>query len=345
MAERPVYWKTRLDEIEEVVQSVKIGKSRVLGYSAGNRKIWLVEYGEKQDFKRMANYNSACGAKNPIAYADKRGAKPVLLMAGAIHGSEMEGIVGILNFINILETGCDFRGQRWDFLYDNRDNFRILLIPCLNPDGRARFPFDICAGVDPELMGDYGLGTWKDGTPARWPKCKEIHPVLEHSQLLGCYYNDDGVNLMHDNFFNPMANETKLILNLADEEAPDFTVLLHGGGNYHSHIKQTSYVPLYIKKQAYEFEKRLYDSLAARGIPHEVQPVIPVDGEEYPPPSFNLCSAIHHVCGGISVLFESNTGLAGKGLRYTTDQILNLHLVLFEEMMKFVATEVTAFRV
>ncbi len=336
MAKRPEWWKTRLDEIESVARSVKRGKSRILGYSAGGREIWLVEYGEKQDLKRRANYNSACGAMDPSAYARKDGnTKPIVLIVGAVHGSEMEGIVGILNFINVIETGRDFRGKEWDYLYNNWNRFRILLIPCLNPDGRARFPFDICAGEKPEVLGHYGLGIWKDGTPCKWPECKAVHPVLEHSSFLGCYYNDDGVNLMHDNFFNPMANETKLILNLADEEAPDFTVLLHGGGNYHSHIKQTSYVPYYIKEKHYLFEKKLYESLAQRGIPHEVQEIIPIDGEKYPPPSFNLTSAIHHVCGGMSILFESNTGMDGPGLRYATDQILDLHLILFEEMLKF----------
>jgi hypothetical protein len=55
----------------------------------------------------------------------------------------------------------------------------------------------------------------------------------------------------------------------------------------------------------------------------------------YPPPSFNLTSAIHHVSGGLSVLFESNTGMDAPGLSYTCEQILDLHLVLFEEMLKF----------
>ena len=39
--------------------------------------------------------------------------------------------------------------------------------------------------------------------------------------ILGAYFNDDGVNPMHDDFFLPMASETEAILRLAREEARD----------------------------------------------------------------------------------------------------------------------------
>jgi hypothetical protein len=337
MSKRPDFWKTRLEEIEIELQKVTRGKSRVLGYSAGSRKIWLAEYGEKPDFKRKSNYNSACGAGNPSYYAQKGDeTRPVVLIAGAAHGCEMEGIVGVLNLINVLETGRDFRGKEWDYIYNNWSRFRILLIPCLNPDGRDRFPFDIVAGETLDTLAHYSLGLWKDGTACKWPECKAIHPVLDEVSYLGSYYNDHGVNVMHDNFFNPMANEAKLILKLADEEAPDFSVLLHGGGNNPSHFKQTTYVPFFLKVKAHRFEEILYEYLELKDIQHEVQDIIPVDGDTYPPPSFNLSSAIHHVSGGLSLLFESNSGLDAGGLKLTCDQILDCHLVLFEQMLKFV---------
>ncbi|WP_236286645.1 hypothetical protein [Paenibacillus allorhizoplanae] len=52
-------------------------------------------------------------------------------------------------------------------------------------------------------------------------------------------------------------------------------------------------------------------------------------------PSFNLTSAIHHVCGGMSMTFESNMGLAAPGVKLTPDEILDSHFVLFEEMLRF----------
>lgn len=88
--------------------------------------------------------------------------------------------------------------------------------------------------------------------------------------------------------------------------------------------------------KAHRFEEILYECLDKKGIQHEVQDIIPVDGETYPLPSFNLSSAIHHVSGGLSLLFESNTGLDAEGLIFTCDQILDCHLVLFEQMLKFI---------
>jgi hypothetical protein len=36
----------------------------------------------------------------------------------------------------------------------------------------------------------WGQGTWKDGTLCGWPDCKSIHPIANHSNHLGGYYNE-----------------------------------------------------------------------------------------------------------------------------------------------------------
>ncbi|MBQ3179036.1 MAG: hypothetical protein IJB52_14535, partial [Clostridia bacterium] len=53
--------------------------------------------------------------------------------------------------------------------------------------------------------------------------------------------------------------------------------------------------------------------------------------EAFPPPSFNLTSALHHVCGAISSTYESNEGLLDKN-RFTAEEILLHHYCLFEAM-------------
>ncbi|MDR0473725.1 MAG: hypothetical protein LBH43_08675 [Treponema sp.] len=65
----------------------------------------LVEYGEKQDFDRTANYSSSCGAGSAKYYADKTGKKPVIFIVGAIHATELEGTSVLLNLIQIIEAG------------------------------------------------------------------------------------------------------------------------------------------------------------------------------------------------------------------------------------------------
>lgn len=92
------FWKSKLTDIEQCMLEVKRGKTRILASSAGGRDVYLSEYGEKMNFGRRANYNSACGAGNPAHYARKgQDAKPVLLIVGGVHGGELEGIVAVLN--------------------------------------------------------------------------------------------------------------------------------------------------------------------------------------------------------------------------------------------------------
>lgn len=337
MATIPDYWKSRLSDIEECLPGVTKGKVRLLTRSAGGRDIPIVEYCDKEDFGRKANYGSACGAGNPEHYARKsKESKPVLLFIGGVHGGELEGIVAVMNLIRLLETGTDYRGKRHDFLYDNAHRFRLLLIPCMNPDGRARLPIDSLIDVPFDQFSYYMQGTWKDGTLCKWPECKAVHPIKEASGFLGSYFNDDGVNFMHDNFFAPMARETSALLELVDQEAVDFSVDLHGGANTPIHFVPIHYLPQFTMQRQQKFNRLLSNGYATKGLPfYEVNQVV-VDEGNYPYPSINLTTAIHHACGGMSMTFESNMGLDAPGLKLTPEEILDSHFVLFEECFRFV---------
>ena len=199
--EAPVYWKSRMSDIEEIMQTVKKGKARTVAKTPGGRDVWLAEYGEKQDFNRTATYSSACGAKDVNAYADKRDKKPVVFIIGAEHGSEIEGTVACVNLIKMIETGTDFAGNSIPFLRDCIDKIRLLVIPIANPDGRARFPVITAHGLKRETFRGYGQGFWNDGSRCVYPKAKAFQPIKKYSSKIGAYYNDDGVNLVHDNFF------------------------------------------------------------------------------------------------------------------------------------------------
>ena len=156
------------------------------------------------------------------------------------------------------------------------------------------------------------------------------HPIKDAAGHLGAYFNDDGINLMHDNFFFPMAGETKALLRLVDEEAPECVVGLHGGGNSLSELLPLNYAPVYVKEALH----RLASDAAARqtewGLKSRVHSV---KGEAaYPPPSFNLTEALHHVCGAVSSTFESNMGLTDRANPVTAEEILLSHYCLFASM-------------
>jgi len=339
---RPDYWKTRLEEIDDILKTVKKGTVRVVAKSPGGRNVHLVEYGEKQDFNRTANYSSACGAGHPRFFADKKGKKPVIFIIGAEHGSEMEGIAGIMNLIQMIETGKDFKGDSVPFLAECIQHCRLLLMPVANPDGRARFPYDTLNGVLYEDFRHYAQGRWKhNGELCLYPMCKEIHPIKEASSVLGAYFNDNGYNLVHDDFFGKMQPETQAIFDICDAEAPDFTLHLHGGGNVKNEIAHANHLPLYVKEIIQDLKARAAVEHEKHNLPALCNEISYDDN--FPPRPFNIMSATYYACGTISVLYESNQGLDYRNHRpleteweacMTHEQILLHHYILFEQTIK-----------
>jgi hypothetical protein len=342
---RPVFWKTTLSELDEAMRNIKRGKVRVPAKSAGNRDVYLIEYGEKQDFNRRANYSSACGAGDPQCYADKTGKKPVIFIVGAVHAGEMEGIAAILNLINIIETGKDFMGNENAFFKDCINNCRLLIMPVANPDGRARLSadnIDTWHGISYEKFRHYGQGRWKDGTLCEYPACKTVHPIKDHVSYLGSYYNDDGINMMHDNFLGKTASETKAVMDIAEEEAPDFTLLLHGGANMIPAILDTDYVPLFVRERIRDLSLQIKEAAVENNLPYSATRLH--ENNPYPPRSFNLTSALHHTSGTAAFVYESNqcidyTGSVRKLEKWDAllsyEEILREHYILFEQTIRF----------
>ncbi len=336
----PRFWKGRVEEIEAAVAAVKAGKVQVIARSPGGRPVHLIEYGPRIGPKRQANYGSAAGAGDPRHYASREeGSPPVVFLVGPPHGHEVEGMVGLVNLMHVAETGADLRGKEWPRLTESLRRSRLLIVPISNPDGRARCVYDNFSGIPVDEMTRIGQGTRKDGTLYGWPGVKQRHPMKGDVGLLGAYFNDDGINLMHDEFFAPMAEETKALLRVAREEAPEFLMILHSHGAA-PEVLPTAYVPRFQKEAAARFGARLVARYRSAGLPAGRVPEPTEDGAKYPPPSFNLTSALHHVCGGLSMLFECPHGL--KETQYpqvTFDQILDLELILFEELLAFALEE------
>jgi hypothetical protein len=315
---------------------VKKGRARVLTQSAGKRDLYLVTYGEKQELKGTANYNSACAGLDPASYARKDGTqKPVVLLLGPVHGQEVEGLVGLVNLIRIAETGRDWRDREWKELAENVARCRVLIVACGNPDGRARFPLDTRMGMDLKTEQRYAFGARPDGTTYSWPTVKRIHPLRgEAVRTLGAYFNDDGVNLMHDEWFEPMAAETRAFLKLAREEAPDFVVSLHSRRTDPA-VLQPAYVARKVKETVRELGDRVQRRYAEAGLPHEAGgPAVHEDGAAFPPPPFNLISALHHACGAVTFTHECCLDGSKTG-PLTHEQILDLQLLLYDELLRY----------
>ena len=339
----PEYWHGGLDTVYADIGEIKLGRVMKMLPSAGGRKIHLIEYGQSGLGKRKANLSSALGAKCPTAYADRSadGYTPTVFLAGCIHGGEFEGTVAIMNLISLLEKGVDLAGRRNDALLSAAQGVHLLLMPMCNPDGRSHIPFDNFVGRSFRDLRYYNQGTWKNGELCGYPDCKAVHPIKDAAGYLGGYFNDDGVNLMHDNFFGHNANETQNILDVCLEYAPDVSVLCHGGDNSVPHFTHSAYCSGEACRQISELARAiapLYESAGLKGFTNfgnRFETHDPEDGEI--PVSFNLVSAMHHCCGTPCITFESNQGLDKENSYVlSNDEIYLSHTLLFEGIFRFV---------
>ena len=330
------FWKSRLSDVDAAVKDVKKGSARVLAKSAGGRDVHLVAYGEKNDLKSTANYNSACGGNDPASYARKDGAqRPTVFFLGPVHGQEFEGTAGLVNLIRIAETGRDWRDREWKELAANLARCRVLIVPSGNPDGRARCSYDSWVGEEMDTHERIGMGVRPDGNNYTWPHIKRFHPMRGAVVgKLGAYWNDDGVNLMHDDWFEPMAPETKAFFRLAKEEAPDYIVSLHSHGSSPS-VEPTAYAPRTVKETLKELGDRVQKRYADSGLPHRPGgPKAEEDGLKFPPPSFNLTSALHFACGAVTLVHETCVGVKTAPFpQVTHDQLLDIQLTFYDELL------------
>jgi hypothetical protein len=339
----PAFFKSKISEIQNEIDLVKSGEVKTIAVSPGNLPVYAVYYGEKENFHSQANYNSAVAARNPAFYAQKDSTtKPVILFVGPVHGHEVEGIAGLINLIHIAETGKDYRGKTWPGLKNKMERCRTIIIPCGNPDGRKRCPYDSFLGIPTKTMTKYGQGTRKDGTSWGWPQAKSLHPMKGNVEILGAYFNNDGINIMQDEYFNPMAKETKAILEITRDEVPDITVSLHSHEN-RPLILQPAYVPVFMKERARELAVRVNRRLKENNLAHwpdnELWTPSPEDKQFPPTTTFNLISALHHISGTMAFTFECSHGSVSENYPepiVSYNDILDIQLLLYDEMYNYI---------
>ena len=330
----PSWWVSRPGEVGAFLErTVRRGEVRVLATSPGGRAVHAVVYGPAEPKLRgRANWNSALGARDPGAYY-RRGVgvrkRPVVVILAGVHGQEMESMVAALSAIRVMEEGKDLAGRPAGALRTALRRLRLIVIPQANPDGRSRCPYDGWVGLPTEEMTRFGQGTRRDGSLYGWPGCKAVHPMRGDVGIFGAYFDDAGVNLMHDAWHAPMSETTAALLALAAAEGPDVLVNLHGHASPPA-VLQAAYVPVAVKKEIASFAASYYARLDARQIPHGRVPAAGLDGPAGKvPPSLNLTSMLYHVGVALPMTFESPQGLADarKGFDYAT--ILAVHHELF----------------
>jgi hypothetical protein len=331
----PEFYRTSLSAVEEMLPRLTRGIVSEIGRSAGSRPIRAVAYGEFEPMERTANLSAALAAKRPDAFfGSEARKKQVMLITSAIHGGEMESIAAVLNLMSLMETGSDLKGQSWPNLVAAAERLRLVIVPCLNPDGRARIPSDDPTTWSNEEQEKYRHGLHADGSFITWPACKVPHPRdPKKDGFLGSYFNDAGVNPLHGVFLSHhIAPETHAALALALAETPDVVLDLHSCGVGPFFIVGDRALPESYSRRQHYLDGFLRKSLRDRLAIHRNWTTVGSEG------ALTFPSACYHVCGALPIIFEGPHG-AQEGFRYTHAQIVDMYLTVFEAVMTVGATE------
>jgi len=327
----PDFWQTTVDEIAGAARKVTRGTMRILGQSAGGLDIFSVAYGGREPQTPTATISSAMASDRPEAFFDPgRRSRPALILIGSIHGGETEGIATCLNLIEILERGADLRGTPHPQLAAQLEKMRLVIVPCLNPDGRQRAGVRHLNGAEIEHIFLVQQGVRQDGTLLKGRSVKETHPIPPGMlRFMGGYYNDNGVNLQHDDFFGPaLAPENAAMQQLVRTEIPDGFLTLHAHGGHPALTAPDAYLaPGYQRRQA-EVTYYILSRLTLNG--HEVLDPARATG---PPWSFYFQTYFAHACGALPLLCELPHGIAANP--YPLAKTLDAGLLVVSTWIEF----------
>lgn len=340
----PGFWVSSVDEVTEFLYNIVVkGEIRVIGTSAGGRPIRAVSYGKPRVGKGTTTFSGALGFRDVRAYRGADHEKTVYMALASVHGGEFEGIVGMVNLISVLETGKDLRGKEWpEFKQIASRLDRIVLIPVVNPDGRARLPLRMQKhiGTDHIIHEYLNTGGLRNGELIGWPQIKEFIPLDFGKPLFpGGYPNDAGVNIQHDDFFGKRQPETQALFDLAESERPDLIINMHTGAHYlNLHRPFAEPVLSSVFDSLYKY---VHTRLTTEGLQNTKNIEIEANPKRAPLGTFNLDGALNMHSGALSVVVESPSHSFsgkysdGKIAFLTPEMLLESQLICHLEAMRF----------
>jgi hypothetical protein len=313
----PDWWLSRPKEIRDFLESLEGVHVEEIGETAGGRKLIAAEWGEREDLpgRTSESLGSALSSGDASAFYGKgRRKRQGIMFIGAAHGTEFEGTVAVLNYLNIAVTGKDLTGRPQPKMAENACRYRWTIIPILNVDGRER------AGEVRHWLGckgEYGSGMtqgrWADGSVVAYGKSKAFWPLTKAPvKFLGSYYNDAGYNLVYDFPCGEECQpETRALIKYCRQEMPDLAILSHSNAGSLVFGPSTTLPPHY--KQRVSIlgglaGMRCYrDGLAKCGFPMSPYTAGSIDGGG----AFYQTDLVYQVSGALPLLIEFPSGHGG----------------------------------
>ncbi|MFP3904388.1 MAG: M14 family zinc carboxypeptidase [Armatimonadota bacterium] len=200
----PDFWPVNKETMARELRKVSADALLTCGESAGGRPLRLVRF-------------ALAGA-------------PRLWVIGGTHGHEPGTVAACFNLLEILRSGADLRGQQWPHITEFAQKLDITVVPCLNPDGRARCP-DSLVGFVAEGMTGMAQSWDHDGNALEIADGMQgIDP--EDVLFLGGRYNDDGflANRPVDEDTTLFVEFQQLLQYMEDTEPPECYIDLHACG-------------------------------------------------------------------------------------------------------------------
>jgi hypothetical protein len=347
----PPFWITDLGDFEQfLINNVKKGKVEIIGYSAGGRPIKALFYGTPRQGNGTTTFSGSLGFGNIKVFRGPDNNMTVYLGMAGVHGGEFEGMMGMINLINIMETGSDLRGKKWPEITEAVSKIdRIILIPFMNPDGRARIPLKMEAyqgtSANANDMHEFlNTGGKPDGTNIGWPQVKEFIPIdFSKTGFPGGYPNDNGVNIQHDDFLGKKQPETQALFDLVVREKPDLIINMHTGappGNYFIRMHRP-FCETFLKTTFDSLYYSVHKGLTINGLQDTKDVSKETNPADSPQGVYNLDGALNLHCGALSVVVEapshsfSGTNRTGKPVVQSPDMIVDAELMVHQEALKF----------
>lgn len=339
----PPFWISTVDDVAAFLyREVKKGQIEIIGTSMGGRPIRAVVYGNARQGRGTSTLSGSLGFRDVKAYRGRDHEKTVYWGMAGVHGFELEGIMGMVNLISVLETGKDLRGKVWPEITELAAKLdRLVLIPIVNPDGRVRLPLRMGRyyGKDDTVHEYLNTGGNPDGTKIGWPQIKEFIPLDFGKPIFpGGYPNDAGVNIQHDDFLGQIQPETQALFDLAARERPDLILNMHTGAvymNMHRPFCEPVLSDVFDLLYKYVHRRLTIENLQGK---KNVEGINPQKAERS---VYNFDTALNLHCGALSVVVESPShtfdGEISNGILalHTPDMLLDAQLICHQESMRF----------
>lgn len=298
----PTWWRVRPEMISERMKSLKAGRSVILTHTPKGLPVYAAFYGNEDAPPSSGNWASVSSAEQMAFYHTRKDKKQTVILCAGIHGNEVEGTAFLMYLSELLETGCNPLNRDRSRILDLIRQYRLILLPCINMDGRSISPDHLrnAKFLDMEIAS---RGCWMDGSIIGWPDCKRFFPLpLDKVRYPGGYVNSEGYNIQHDaSAGNIKTEEAKAILQLAEREQPDLFLNLHSGTRKPEYLAPSALnYPAHITRSL-ELRKTVMNRLAEAGFSKE-PPV-----SEALRNTLDINTQVTFCSGALAITFESQS--------------------------------------